>query len=198
MDEMTSGMAPVAPPTGQAQAPASPTPQTQDAASQTQGTDKPVNLQEFKEFRQYQSTMTRQLQEAQRRAQELEQKYREAATAGMDDVERTVFERDTLKAELEQLRQQQEIMQLQQARDARLRELSDEFDVPVDVIADAETPEQALYKAAMYLKTGRRQVANKPDLGGGGAVTTSRDSQYAQALKQKDPYSLLRTIMNQE
>lgn len=200
MDEMTSGMAPVAPPTGQAQAPVSPTPQPQEPTTQTQSVTPPANLQESKDFRNYQALMTRKLQEAERIAREAQQKYQEAAMSGMDDVEKTVFERDMLKSEIERLRQEQELMQMQQVRDIRLREISDQFDVPLDVIEGAETPEDAYRLTAAFLKTGRRQVANKPDLGGGGAIVgqTRIDFQMAEAVRAKNPGDVFRAVMEQQ
>ena len=192
----------------------------QDAeAEQKQGPEglpKKVNLQEVPGFKEFQSAADKRQAELERRAAGAEQREADARKRlealedqayGKDDygkmqlfAQRKAQEAEALRAELAAVKTEREA---ESAKQNALREIADEFEVPVSVLAGATD-----YKHAMKLaRTERDQrleaklkerdetrTANKPDLGGGGHSTakTRWDSEFEDAMKRRDSVAVAR------
>lgn len=215
MDELTSVESPASATTpldGGTTSQTSPTPQqdaaapTSSAASTTAASTGPVNLFESPQFRQVQAQWSRQIDAAQRAAQEAQQRANEIAMSQMDDLERANYQAQMAQAEAQQYRQYLEEQQLMARRQQTIADTAREFNVPVEVIQDAETPADMFRKALAHLKTEaqrsaevraqgirERQDANQVDLGSGG-ISDGLSALMQKALKNKDAASLYRAI----
>lgn len=209
--EATSGEAPQSQqpaPVEATQAPAPSQPQTQQA-------QKPVNLFELPEFRQYQATQERRATEMQKRLQEYEAQMEQFATANMDDFQKAQWEREKFKrvaAEREQqmasMQQQFEAAQMAAQRQADLTALSQEYGVDASEIAGARTYDEAkfmaqsrqLQKQIEELRQAQRAQTNRPDLGGGRANTPGDrlSADLDKALKNRDAVAYVRLLSEQQ
>jgi len=181
MTDMTSPVAPDEPSGGAPeQAPASqPEPQSSPVAEgePREPERKPVNLQDFPEFQAMQAR-DRQLQAIQQHNQEMARQLRELQTRNMSQEEYQGFE-----FQEQQRRLQEEAQSLQAEREklveekARMR-IARDLNVPFDVFADADNPDDAWLLAskhriteleaqieALKRDTVSRAPANTPDLG---------------------------------
>jgi DNA repair exonuclease SbcCD ATPase subunit len=193
-DELTSTVsAPETPSTQVGQVPpaSQPEPQPEKPVSDTPAKTqekKPVNLQEFPEFKEYQRQTNRTIEETRRQAQQriaqLEAQLEQIATRDMTDEELSQREKLRLQQQLEQ--QQAQYQQLYQtyARDLAMNEIARRAGVDPSVLREAENPDDAwelAHKAKLaeikaqmeseYKDKLAAQPGNTPDLGGGRAMT---------------------------
>ena len=190
----------------------------QDASQEQASGSKKVNLQEFPEFKDFQSKTDKQISELGRRAEAAERREAdvrkraealEDATYGKDDygkmqlfAQRQAQEAETLRQELTSIKAARET---DNAKSNTLKEIADAFEVPVSVLADATDPKHAVLLARterdrrievrLKDKTETR-TANKPDLGGGArsTATTRLDSEYDDAAKRGDSVAMARLL----
>lgn len=212
-DSPTSGESqPPAPPdAGQAQ------PQEQQPTQQAQQetAQKPVNLYELPEFRQYQAAQERRAAELQKKMSDYEAQLEQATTANMDDFQRAQWEKAKYQRiatereqQLQEMQQQIQLAQLQQQRQADLVALSQEFGVGVDDIANARTYDEARYMAEArrlakrleQLEGAQRVQTNRPDLGGGRANMPSDRVQadLDKAFRNRDAFAYVSMLSEQE
>lgn len=221
-DELTSGQAaPAAPlPTtgGQAQAaasaPQSTDAQTGQAAPTSDAGATPAGEQKQPKRNLYEDPDVKRLIGAQERAYQqkmaaLQTQLRDAQTRGMDDFQRVEYERNELRTQLQQVQAAMEEREALAYRDGKLREISQEYGVPLDVLQGAESPIDAYKLAADHLRTNRKREeaqaaqqaaqqreANRPYLGGGGAQTgTDRMTDaFTSARKNRSPSDWVRAV----
>ena len=191
----------------------------QDAdVAEKQASSKKVNLQEFPEFKDFQSKTDKQIAELARRAAAAEQREAdtrkraealEDATYGKDDygkmqlfAQRQAQEAETLRQELASFRATREA---EVAKQAALQEIAAEWGVPVETLAEATDYKDAVklaVKAQQKNEHAKQQdkeqtrMANKPDLGGGArsTATTRLDSEYDDAAKRGDSVAMARLL----
>lgn len=217
-DELTSGQAPAAPlPTtgGPAQADAS-APQSTDArpgqAAPTTDAGTTPATETTKQPRRnlYEDPDVKKLVAAQERAYQqkmaaLQAQLRDAQTRGLDDFQKVEYERNELRATLQQVKAQAEEREALAYRDGKLREISQEYGVPLDALQDAESPTDAYKLAADHLRTNRKREeaqaaqareANRPYLGGGGAQTSGdrMTDAFNTARKARSPADWVRAV----
>ena len=206
MSELTSPVVPGTTP----QAPTEPqpaAPAVESAPGTTPEKPRPDNLYEIPEFRQFQaavvSPMQRQLQEYQQRLHQME-------TANLEPEERLAYDNRTMQQQLQQTQQELESMRIERQKQTDLANLSRDYGVPVEQLADAESYADARLKAVELkykkdIEELRRQSAPEDnerryepgpvDLGGGRAPSTAQeyDRQLAAAKKagSKQYYALL-------
>lgn len=187
------------------------------AGSEKQASKK-VNLQEYPEFREFQSKADARAQQLEREVQatkqrEAEYKQRleqlEDAAYGKDDYSklqlvatRAAREAEAAKRELEQYKARESE---QSAKRQALQEIADEFEVSIDTLTEATDYKHAtklaraardkLIAARLHERESTRE-ANKPDLGGGGRSTPSTrwEQEYADAMKRKDSIAVARLL----
>jgi hypothetical protein len=215
-DELTSNQAPAAPlPTtgGQAQAdaaapqsPAQPGPAAPTADAGTTPATEPK--QQRKNL--YEDPDVKRLVAAQERAYQqkmaaLQAQLRDAQTRGLDDFQKVEYERNELRTALQQMQAQTEEREALAYRDGKLREISQEYGVPLEALQNAESPTDAYKLAADHLRTNRQREAaqaaqsreaNRPYLGGGGAQTSSdrMTDAFTAARKARNPANWVRAV----
>lgn len=216
-DELTSGQAPAAPlPTtgGQAQADVS-APQSTDArpgpaAPTTDAGTTPAAEPKQPRRNLYEDPDVKKLVAAQERAYQqkmaaLQAQLRDAQTRGLDDFQKVEYERNELRTTLQQMKSQAEEREALAYRDGKLREISQEYGVPLDALQDAESPTDAYKLAADHLRTNRKREeaqaaqareANRPYLGGGGAQTSGdrMTDAFNTARKARSPADWVRAV----
>lgn len=216
-DELTSGQAPAAPlPTtgGQAQAevkaPQSTDAQAGQAAPASDAGTTPAGEQKQPKRNLYEDPDVKRLIGAQERAYQqkmnaLQTQLRDAQTRGMDDFQRVEYERNELRSQLQQVQAAMEEREALAYRDGKLREISQEYGVPLDVLQGAESPIDAYKLAADHLRTNRKREeaqavqqreANRPYLGGGGAQSGAdrMADAFTTARKDRSPASWVRAV----
>lgn len=206
-------------------------------AVQVRQPEKPkVNLDEFDEFRKFRAEMDKRLakerQERERLAaqyqQQLEQERRareEKELAGMDDYQRTQYERDKAIREAAYWREQAAMVAQQTDRQRGLSELINEYSdthgvtIPITEFDEVTTPAEAYRVANRYVKqqlqeqrqrterdseerrTQReeKRAANKVDTGAGIGSTPKSDfeREYEAALKSGNSAKLARFLLPQ-
>lgn len=220
-EELTSGQAPAAPlPTtgGQAQAEVT-APQSTDAAGQAAPTSD-AGATPVKETKQpakrnlYEDPDVKKLVAAQERAYQqkmaaLQAQLRDAQTRGLDDFQKVEYERNELRSQLQQVQAAMEEREALAYRDGKLREISQEYGVPLEVLHDAESPTDAYKLAADHLRTNRKREeaqaaqqaaqqreANRPYLGGGGAQTGAdrMADAFTTARKNRSPADWVKAV----
>lgn len=215
-DELTSGQAPAAPlPTtgGQAQAGAA-APQSPDAPGQAAPTTDAgtTPAAEPKQPRKnlFEDPDVKRLVAAQERTYQqkmaaLQSELRDARTRGMDDFQKVEYERNELRNQLHQVQSAMEEREALAYRDGKLREISQEYGVPLDALQNAESPTDAYKLAADHLRTNRQREAaqaaqsreaNRPYLGGGGAQTSGdrMTDAFSAARKARSPADWVRAV----
>ena len=215
-DELTSGQAPAAPlPTtgGQAQAEvkAPQSTETGQAAPASDAGATPAGEQKQPAKRNlYEDPDVKRLIGAQERAYQqkmaaLQTQLRDAQTRGMDDFQKVEYERNELRSQLQQVQAAMEEREALAYRDGKLREISQEYGVPLDVLQGAESPIDAYKLAADHLRSNRKREdaqhaqqreANRPYLGGGGAQTGGdrMADAFTSARKDRSPASWVRAV----
>lgn len=189
-DELTStANAPATPSTEQAQPASQPVPRpTQPDREQRtpepteRAEKKPVNLQEFPEFKEYQrkfnQTLEQTRREAQQRIYQLEQQLEQIATRDMSTEELSEREKMKLRHQLEQQQAQYTNLYQQYARDLALNEVARRAGVDVNTVNKAESVDDA-WEAALQARVAREREeleakykeklasspANQPDMG---------------------------------
>lgn len=173
---------------GQSSTPAASTPDPRIAELERQ-------LQQFK------SQQGREAAELRRQLQAAQAQTRQYATAGMDDSQRIVFERDEAIRFANETNQRLEAMQLQQARLERISELSRKTGVPFEELDKAQSPDdlamlvhewnakQSETKITQQVeKRTEKREANAVDLGGGGAKrgTSGIEEKFKAAIASGD------------
>ena len=163
--------------------------QTQESAN------KPVNLFELPEFRNYQRQMDQRIAMLQQQAQAARAQVDQVAMANMDDFQKAQYAAQQAQARVQELQQELERRDLMQAKFERIQTVSRETGVPLEILNQAETPDDLAVIVAKHLKTNRQQQAqeetqreaekakaNKVDLGSGKAQ--GGDARYNAALDE--------------
>jgi hypothetical protein len=222
MDELTSVTstpAPAAPPdSGQAtptsQPSTTPQPQSSDGGSSAPSTPAPVapkiNLFESQEFKAYQAQQSRTLSQYQQQLAEQQRQIDEARMASMDDLQQAQYRAERAEAELQryaaEYEQQQRVYQYEQARMMKLQDYSTKLGIPVETLAQYQTPLELADFLADYHKAQVESLANtraaelkaraeasKPDLGGG-SLSNITDSAAREAYQSRDPVAYIRAL----
>lgn len=194
--------------------------EAQEESGKAQASKK-VNLQEFPEFREFQSTVDRQraaLEQAANLARQeaAETKARlealENAAYGKDDygkmqlaATRAAREAEAAKRELAQYQARE---QEQTAKAQALSKIADKYGVPLADLMVARDYEHAMdlaIEARDRLRDEKRQTqdqrreANRPDLGGGAPSTPSTrwDQDYDDAVQKGDSVRMMRLLREQ-
>lgn len=198
---------------GQTQPPAQPGSQAQAP----QATNPPaVDIE--KELQRIKSQMGREAAEARRAAQAAqdraaaaERQIREQRLAGMDDLERSKFERDEAYAYARSVEQQAQVGQQNIQRERDIADLMAEYGAPREVFDEATDYTDAIKRARAYEKRNReKQIeetvtkrlqkaeANSVDLGGGAPSTpvTRQEEKYREAWRKKDAKSYVLEILS--
>lgn len=233
-EELTSGLgaSPQTPDAGQSAATSAETPQPQTTAppeagqaqpqaapsqQQTQQTQaqKPVNLYELPEFRQYQATQERRAAELQKKLAEYEAQMEQIATSQMDDFQRAQYQAEKYKRtagereqQLAEMQQQIQYQQMLAQRQADIAALAQEFGVPADTLENARTYDEARYMAQAKkleqqlaaLEQQKMATANRTDIGGGRANTPAdrMDTEFDKAVKARDPFAYVSLLAKQQ
>lgn len=175
--------------------------------AQTQ--EKPVNLQEFEEFRKYQSAKDREIrqlrQESQQQMAAMQAQLEALQTRDMPDEQRSQYEVQKRDRYIQQLQQEMQAVRVEQARVAALSEISRETGAPLDVLMDADNPDDAWRKGFRWAKGNLTQAqqrevaqaaeehrANTVDIGRGRVQSSSDDlkTEYREALENNDGAAL--------
>lgn len=171
--------------------------------------NKPVNLYQIPEFQNYQRSMDQKIAALQRQASAAEQRAHTQAMAGMDEFERTKYERDLAVNRANELASALEQRDLMQDRYNRISALSQETGVPIATLNEAQTPDDLAMLVARYTKENlsktiterveeekQRSKANAVDLGGGKASTTESRHEAAlrEAYKNGDSVAYIRLL----
>ena len=172
-----------------------------------------VNLYELDDFKRYQATVTKQINDARQQAVNAQRAADDLRMAGMDDVQRIQFqyqrdvgERDAYIKALQEEKQLTE-MQLQKQRD--LAELSREADVPIEELMEAETYDDAVKRALRYNRTKATAKAqtreeklarNSVDVGGGNlsTPTTRAQTEAKEHLRSGNTKDYLKLLLSGE
>lgn len=226
-DELTSNVAPDPPsespaqgqPTEQAE-PRAAEPQSQAVAgskptSEPKSKDKSgVNLFELPEFRQYQSTLTRQQQqreqEYQRKLAEYEQRMQQLEEANLDDYEKAQRRAERAENELNKFRTQMTQQQQQEEANRKILEdmqrISTKTGIPIERLFTAQSYDEAWEMGLAHLKEQstvlqkaeeERLEANRTVVGGGKASTpTDRTAKVQnEYLSKKDGKGYIHSIL---
>jgi hypothetical protein len=203
-DELTSAENTSASPNeGQAQTSVDGAPQ--ERATENKTTEK-VDLFKIPEFRGYQAQMNRTVSQLQNELAQLRQAQNAARMEGMDELERATYLLQEKEAELNQYRVELQRREIERQRDTDLGELSELTGAPKNVLAVAETYDEAVKLSIQWMKENgatakeireAKAEANRVDLGGGKAVTPQdREAQERAALlKAGDTKSLFLRIL---
>jgi len=193
-------------PGGQTSAPVTPQqlPST-EPGNQASAEQKPVNLYEIPEFKQYQSQQDRRLAQLQQKLAEQEQRQHESAMAQMSPEQRTQYQLQLAQQQIQNYHQQFQTLQEQQQRQRDIAELSKLSGAPASIFEAAENYEQATRLALEYARTHspanlaaqqQRQEANRVDLGSGSAHTVDERKVIAarEALRQGDAITFYKSF----
>lgn len=216
-EDTTSDVASEAPSTEQAQ-PTSPAPQSQPAVPASAPAEKPVNLFELPQFREYQSAQSRREQERERAYQQQQQqmaaRLKELETRDLSDEQRLAYEvreRDEYIARLEQERQvrlERENLERQKFEDLRL--LSEATGVPMQDLFEAQDRNHAAQLAKQKLQARLNQrtpeqeqavrEAMRPDLGSGARTpaASERSKALQKHLKEGNSYAFYERILKDD
>jgi len=192
--------------------------QTQPPAGASNTPASPQTADLEKELQRVRSQMGREVAEAKRRAEAAErqaqaiaQRDREARLSQMDDVERAKFEGDEVKQYAQYLESQLRDAQNARERDAALTEISEEYGVPRDALNEATDYASAVKLARDYEKKNREKIieeavekrtrkveANAPDIGGGKPSTPAsrQEETFREAARRKDGRAYILEILN--
>lgn len=200
-DDVTSVPASPETPAGQSQ-PTSPAPQS---SPEVQAQAKPVNLFESDEFKRYQSAKDRELRQVREQNQQqmaaLQAQLEALQTRDMPDDQRAGYEVQKRDRYIQQLQQELQNVRVEQARVTALGEISRETGAPLDVLLDADNPDEAWRRGHRWAKdnltkTQQKQVeqnaeeqrANQVDIGRGRSVSSDNEwqRQYEQAVKDNN------------
>ncbi|HNT78803.1 MAG TPA: hypothetical protein PKH77_27680 [Anaerolineae bacterium] len=199
----------VSPETPQSSGQSQPTNVPASAQPQQTQESKPVNLQEFEEFRKYQSAKDREIRQLRDQSQQqiaaMQAQLEALQTRDMPDEQRAHYEVQKRDRYIQQLQQEMQAVRAEQARVAALSEISRETGAPLDVLMDADNPDDAWRKGFRWAKGNltqaqQRQVAeaaeehraNTVDIGRGRVHSTSDDlkAEYREALENNDGAAL--------
>lgn len=122
-----------------------------------------INLDDIPDFRNYKATMERKVSETARQYEarlaqqqgELEE-VRRLAVANLDPDQQQEYATRSMQRELQNERKQREALEMSIAREAALRDMSVRYGVPVEDIADAQTPVEA-YERILNKQVAERQ-----------------------------------------
>lgn len=201
-DDMTSVPASAVPPQdGQAQ-PTSPAPQSQP---DSQAQAKPVNLFELDEFRKYQSAKDREMRQIREQSQQqmaqMQAQLEALQTRDMPDDQRAGFEIQKRDRYIQQLQKEMQDIRVEQARVTALSEISRETGAPLDVLLEADNPDDAWRRGHRWAKDNltkaqqkqvaqdaEEQRANQVDIGRGHSVSSQNEwqAQYDKAVANGD------------
>lgn len=154
--------------------------QTSAPAPQSPEPAKPVNWQDSPEFKAYQSQQDKRVTELQQRLAAQEQRQHEIAMQSMNPEQRTQYQMQLLQQQNQQYQAYLQTMRGQEQKRKDIEELSKLSGAPADVLANAETYDQATRLALQYAREHSpasleaqkaKQEANRVDLGAGVAHT---------------------------
>ena len=180
-----------------------PTVDVQEQPEPSQEERRKLDLTELPEFREWQRRYDQRMAEYQQRMEEMRRQLEEQQLAGMDDYEKLEFRLRKAEEEKEMIRQQYELQLAEMYKQQGLREISQRYGVPMDVLDDS-SPEAAEASALKYLlkqmkeqqEKQRSQEAaarNSVDVGGGSSGVKARlEAEYRKAIQENDAMALLR------
>jgi len=165
--------------------------QTSTPAPQTEQSKPVTNWQDSPEFRAYQSQQDKRVTELQQRLAQQEQRQHEIAMQSMSPEQRTQYQLQLQAQQLQQYQAQFQAMRDMEQKRKDIEELSKLSGAPADVLAQAETYDQATRLALQYAREHSpqalaerqaKQEANRVDLGAG--VTHTADDRKAAAARE--------------
>ncbi len=193
-----------------------PRPQTDAAVTSepAKGKDKPVNLYDIPEFRQFQSQMTQKQQERehqlQQQLQQYEQRMIELEDANLDDYQKAEKRAERAEGKLYQFQQQMQQQQMQDKENQRILEdmqrIHDKTGIPIENLYEASSYDDALDMGIAFMKEEgastikqeeAKREANRTIIGGGKASTPTsrRDKELNSILDgQGSPADYLRLL----
>lgn len=187
---------------------------SEDGVSQPKPKEDPwanVDLDEIPSFRKYKSTMDKKLRmgeetaaQERRQREQLQRQYEQDRMNSLDSGQKAVYRAELAERRAAELAERIELQEAADRRGRVLAEMAEEAGIPVDAIADAEDPVDALRRAVKYLKasgrqpestasTERERAANRVDIGRGAPLSAAGDyqRQYDSALKEHDTWKML-------
>lgn len=174
---------------------------------------KSVNLFESEEFRRYQATQARQIQEERQRADALAAQIREQKLKGMSDYEKIQFAKQESDQRAQALEQQLKQRELEDLKRQDMMRLNQKTGIPLDMLESAKSYEEAQDMAMEYLSTQLESTveervaaaieakrANKTDTGGGkpAPVQTQREERMTAAMESKDAVSYVAALFSED
>lgn len=189
-------------PQGQSQ-PTSESPQSQPVEQAQER--KPVNLYDLPEFREFQSRKDRELRqmrdESSRQMAQMQAQLEALQTKDMPDEQRGMYELQKRDHHIQRLQSEMQAMRAEQARMAALAEISHDTGIPLDLLTDADNPDEAWRRGVRWAKENlskaqqervEEQRANAVDLGRGRGQSAAVDlrDEYRQALENNDAAAL--------
>jgi len=172
-----------------------------------------VNLFESEEFRRYQATQARQIQEERQRADALAAQIREQKLKGMSDYEKIQFAKQESDQRAQSLEQQLKQRELEDLKRQDMMRLNMKTGIPLDMLESATSYEEAQDMAMEYLSTQLESTveervsaaieakrANKTDTGGGkpAPVQTQREERMSAAMDSKDAASYVAALFSED
>lgn len=202
-------------PTGNAGAQADSAPQPREEAAPKGEQQKPskVNLYELPEFRQYQSSVSRQVEEERQRRLALEKQVEQERLAKMNDYQKEKYFRQQAEARAQELEQRLALNELRDAKQRDLKSLSDLTGAPLDIFDGVESLVDANMVAMKWMKeNSEKQIkerlkaaldareANQPDTGGGAPrpTLTPREEKFQQAASNRNATAYVAALLEPE
>ena len=164
---------------------------------------------ELQRLRSEQGRIAAAARRAEEAANQLRQQNRTLQMRDMSDVERLQFERDEAYQYAQSLEQQSAERAREQARQEDLQRIANETGAPLDLLQDAESPQDAWTRAIKHLKSttpaareaeAERSEANRPYLGSGAPTTPTsrREQRFEQLAKERNSRAYFLEILNGE
>lgn len=162
---------------------------------------------ELQRLRSEQGRIAAAARRAEEAANQLRQQNRTLQMRDMSDVERIAFERDEAISYAQSLEQQRAVEAQEQARQEDLRRIAEETGAPLDLLQDAESPQDAWTRAIKHLKSTtpaarqaeqERSEANQVYLGSGAPSTpkSRQEQRFEQHAKDRNAHAYILDILN--
>lgn len=195
-------------------------PPTSPVAPERQPEARPskINLDELPEFRNFKSEQDKRFAamekahreqlaaEAQRR-QWYEQQLEQTQTSGMSEMEKLQYQNQKLQRQLQEREQRIQQEEINRARYTALQTISEATGAPMDLLWQAEDPNEAWKLGATYLKTQaaapviqqqqqEKRERNAVDTGAGASITANDwDATADKLLKQKNSQGYIKHLL---
>ena len=156
-------------------------PKAPSSSSKSGGKKEPkVNLYQSEEFRRYQATQNRQIEEERQRRMALEAQIREQQLKGMNDYEKAQFRAQEAERQAQELEQRLKMKELEDIKRQDMQRLHDRTGIPIDMLESATSFDEAQNMALEYMESNlestieervtaalEAKLANRTDIGGG-------------------------------